>query len=65
MNKLLQNAIDNKQAIEYYGSYLIYPRRFLNSMVFDALLVSLKNDYDFFNIMGTIKAMPKRQEDNI
>ena len=60
MNQLLQNAIDNKQAKEYYGSFLIYPKRFLNSMVLDALLVSLKNDYDFFNIMGTIKAMPKR-----
>ena len=60
MNQLLQNAIDNKQVKEYYGSLLIYPKRFLNSMVLDALLVSLKNDYDFFNIMGTIKAMPKR-----
>ncbi len=60
MNQLLQNAIDNKQVKEYYGSFLIYPRRFLNSMVLDVLLVSLKKDYDFFNIMGTIKAMPKR-----
>ena len=65
MNQLLQNAIDNKQVKEYYGSLLIYPKRFLNSMVLNALLISLKNDYDFFNIMGTIKAMPKRQEGNI
>lgn len=57
---VIKERYRNKQAKEYYGSFLIYPKRFLNSMVLDALLVSLKNDYDFFNIMGTIKAMPKR-----
>jgi hypothetical protein len=58
-NKLLAMAIKNKQAKEYYGSYLIYPRRFTNSSVFDALLLSLQDTYNFYNIMGTIKAMPK------
>jgi hypothetical protein len=59
MNNLLQMAITNGQAKEYYGSYLIYPRKFMNSMVLDALLQSMNNDYNFYNIMGTIKAMPK------
>lgn len=58
-NKLLQMAIENGQAKEYYGSYLIYPRQFLNSMVLDALLQSLNSTHNFYNIMGTIKAMPK------
>jgi hypothetical protein len=59
MNNLLQMAITNGQAKEYYGSYLIYPRKFMNSMVLDALLQFMNNDYNFYNIMGTIKAMPK------
>ena len=58
-NKLLLMAIANGQAKEYYGSYLIYPRKFMNSMVLDALLQSLNSTHDFVNIMGTIKAMPK------
>ena len=57
---LLQMAIDNGQAKIYYDTmYLIYPHKFLNSMVLDALLTSMKNNYNFYNIMGTIKAMPK------
>lgn len=59
MSKLLQLAIENNQAKEYYGSFLIYPRRFMNSMVFDALLQELSKDFNFYNIMGTIKAMHK------
>ena len=57
MNNLLQMAIDNNQAKEYYGSYLIYPKRFMNSMVLNALLISLNKEYKFFNIMGIIKAV--------
>jgi len=59
-NKLLQMALDNEQARLYYGCVLIYPRRFMNSMVLDALLCSLKDTYDFHKIMDVIKAMPKR-----
>ncbi|CAB1251923.1 protein of unknown function [Ruminococcaceae bacterium BL-6] len=59
MNNLLQMAITNGQAKEYYGSYLIYPHKFMNSFVFESLLASLKADFNFYNIMGTIKAMPK------
>lgn len=59
MNKLLNLAIENKQAKEYYGNYLIYPKRFLNSFTLDMLLASLKDHFNFYNIMGTIKAMPK------
>ena len=58
-NKLLLMAIENNQAKEYYGSYLIYPKRFMSSMVLDALLHSLNSTHNFYNIMGTIKAMPK------
>ena len=59
-NKLLQMAIANGQAKIYYDTmYLIYPHKFLNTMVLDALLTSLKDEYNFYNIMGTIKAMPK------
>lgn len=59
MNKLLNLAIENNQAKEYYNSYLIYPKRFLNSFTLDMLLASLKDSFNFYNIMGTIKAMPK------
>lgn len=59
MNKLLKDAIKEGKAKEYYGSILIYPRRFMNSMVLDALLVTLKNDYEFYKIMDCIKAIPK------
>jgi len=52
-------AIDNGQVKEYYGSYLIYPHKFMNSMVLNALLQSMNTEYNFYNIMGTIKAMPK------
>ena len=58
-NDFLSMAIANGQAKEYYGSYLIYPRQFMNSMILDALLQSMNRAYDFVNIMGTIKAMPK------
>lgn len=57
---LLQMAINNGQAKIYYDSmYLIYPRKFMNSTVLDALLESMNSDYNFYNIMGTIKAIPK------
>ena len=59
MNELLQNAIKERKAKEYYGSILIYPRRFMNTMVLDALLTTLKNDYEFYKIMDCIKAIPK------
>ena len=59
MNKLLQYAISERKAKEYYGSILIYPKKFMNSMVLDALLVTLKDDYEFYKIMDCIKAMPK------
>lgn len=62
MNKLLQNAINEEKAKEYYGSILIYPKKFMNSMALDALLVALKNDYEFYKIMDCIKAMPKIKE---
>lgn len=58
-NDLLAMAIANGQAKEYYGSYLIYPHKFMNSMVLDALLQSLNSTHNFINVMGTIKAMPK------
>ena len=59
-NKLLQMAIENGQVKIYYDTmYLIYPHKFLNSMVLDALLTSMKDKYNFYNIIGTIKAMPK------
>jgi hypothetical protein len=59
-NELLQMAIANGQAKIYYDKmYLIYPHKFLNSMVLNALLTSLKDNYNFYNIMGTIKAIPK------
>ena len=58
-NDLLAMAIANGQAKEYYGSYLIYPHKFMNSMVLNALLQSMNTEYNFYNIMGTIKAMPK------
>ena len=59
VNRLLQNAIDQGRAKEYYGSILIYPRKFMNSMVLDALLATLKNDYELYKIMDCIKAVPK------
>lgn len=59
MNKLLNLAIKNKQAKEYYNSYLIYPKKFLNSFTLEMLLASLKDSFNFYNIMGTIKAIPK------
>ena len=62
MNKLLQDAISDGKAKEYYGSILIYPRKFMNSMVLDALLVTLKDDYEFYKIMDCIKAIPKIKE---
>lgn len=62
MNKLLENAIKEGKAKEYYGSILIYPRKFMNSMMLDALLVTLKNDYEFYKIMDCIKAIPKLKE---
>lgn len=62
MNKLLQNAIKEGKAKKYYSSILIYPRRFMNSMVLEALLVTLKNDYEFYKIMDCIKAIPKLKE---
>lgn len=59
MNKLLQDAINKGMAKEYYGSILIYPKKFMNSVVLDTLLVALKNDYEFYKIMDCIKAIPK------
>ena len=59
MKELLQDAIKEGKAKKYYGSILIYPRKFMNSMVLDALLVTLKDDYEFYKIMDCIKAVPK------
>ena len=59
MNNLLQNAINEGKAKNYYGSILIYPKKFMNSMVLDALLATLKNDYEFYKIMDCIKVIPK------
>jgi hypothetical protein len=59
MNELLQLAITNSQAKPYHGSYLIYPRRFLNSMVLAALLVQIKKEFELVKIMDVIKAIPK------
>lgn len=57
-NKLLDMAIENNQSKEYYGCYIIYPRRFMNTMVLDALLASMNDTYNFYKIMDSIKAVP-------
>jgi len=62
MNQFLQKAIKEGKAKEYYGAFLIYPRKFLESWFLDRLLLELKQDHEFVNIMGTIKAIPKRRE---
>jgi len=59
MNELLTKAIENKQAKNYYGSVIIYPRRFSNMYLLDMLLNTLKNDYNFYKIFDTIKAVKK------
>jgi hypothetical protein len=59
MNKLLDMAIKDGKAKEYYGAYIIYPKLFMSDYVLNALLGSMKNDYDFYHIMDAIKAVKK------
>ena len=56
---MIEDAISKGYAKEYYGAYIIYPRRIMNTMYLDKLLVTLKNEYDFFQIFDSIKAVKK------
>lgn len=56
--EVVKMCIENEQIKEYYGSYLIYPKRFMNSMVMNKVLTELKNNgYKFYRIMDVIKAI--------
>ena len=56
--EVVKTCIENEQIKEYYGSYLIYPKRFMNSMVMNKVLTELKNNgYKFYRIMDVIKAI--------
>lgn len=58
MNKYLNEAINKGYAKEYYKSYLIYPKKFMNSFLLNILLKTMENDgYKFYRIMDTIKAI--------
>lgn len=57
--ELLNNAIKNGYVKEYYSGYLIYPQKCMNTFTLDALLHSLKNEFDFIKISNTIQAIPK------
>lgn len=59
MTQELQWAIDEGKAKEYYGSYLIYPRRFSTSAMLEKLLQGLSAEFDFFRIMDAIRADKK------
>ena len=56
---MIEDAIQKGYAKEYYGAYIIYPRRIMNTMYLEKLLDALKNEYDFFRIFDTIKAVKK------
>lgn len=56
---MIEDAIKKGYAKEYYGAYIIYPRRIMNTMYLEKLLDALKNEYDFFRIFDTIKAVKK------
>lgn len=59
MNEILQFAISEGKVKEYFGSYLIYPRRFSTSIMLEKLLQSLSEDFVFFKIMDVIRADKK------
>lgn len=62
MNELLKFAISEGKAKEYYGSYIIYPRRFSTSITLEKLLQSLSDDFVFFRIMDAIRADKKVEQ---
>lgn len=56
--ELIKICIQKEQIKEYYGSYLIYPKRFTNSFILNKILLELKeNGYKFYAIMNVIKAI--------
>ena len=56
---MIVEAIKQGKMKEYYGCYIIYPRRFSNYITMEKILAELKTDYDFYKIMDCIKAIPK------
>ena len=56
---MIEDAIQKGYAKEYYGAYIIYPRRIMNTYYLNKLLLTLKNEYDFFQIFYSIKAIKK------
>lgn len=55
----IEDAIQKGYAKEYYGAYIIYPRKIMSTYYLNKLLVDLKNEYDFFQIFDSIKAVKK------
>lgn len=56
--EVVKMCIENEQIKEYYGGYLIYPKRFMNSITMNKALTELKNNgYKFYRIMDVIKAI--------
>ena len=56
---MIEDAIQKGYAKEYYGAYIIYHRRIMNTHYLNKLLLTLKNEYDFFQIFDSIKAVKK------
>ena len=56
---MIEDAVQKGYAKEYYGAYIIYPRRITSTMYLDKLLDTLKSEYDFFQIFDSIKAVKK------
>jgi len=59
---MIEDAIKKGYAKEYYGAYIIYPRRIMNTYYLNKLLLTLKEEYDFFQIFDSIKAIKKVSE---
>ena len=56
---MIEDAISKGYAIKYYGSYIIYPRKIMNTYYLTKLLLSLKNEYEFYRIFDCIKAIKR------
>ena len=66
MGKHLQAAIDQGRAKPWRAvngkqTFIIYPQRFMCSIVYEALLMELEPDYTLVQIWpGLIRAFPKK-----
>jgi hypothetical protein len=58
-NRLLDQAISSGKAEENHGCYIIYPAKFSNDLIFNALLRAMIPDFRLIRNTDGIKAIPR------